>query len=64
MGLPVETRQADRECRKPLQLGGFLERFRYFDVTPTIGREYSNVNLKEWLEVRFQVLFGCSAFVY
>lgn len=44
---PEET-QAQTH-RKPLQLKGVLEDFSYFDVTPVIGREFSNVNLKEWL---------------
>lgn len=36
---------------KPLELTGVLEEFKQFDVTPSIGREYIDVNLKEWLEV-------------
>jgi hypothetical protein len=51
MSLPVEIRNAIPGHREPLKLGGFLEQFKCFDVTPTIGREYSGVNLKEWLEV-------------
>ncbi|MCJ1408932.1 hypothetical protein MMC19_003009 [Ptychographa xylographoides] len=50
MPLSVKIGQAISTHRKPLELGGFLEQFKYFDVTPTIGREYSEVNLKEWLE--------------
>ncbi|KAF2851520.1 taurine catabolism dioxygenase [Plenodomus tracheiphilus IPT5] len=35
--------------RKPLELKGVLDSFQSFDVTPVIGREFSNVNLKDWL---------------
>lgn len=36
--------------RAPLQLKGVLDQYKSFDVTPTIGREFSDVNLKEWLQ--------------
>lgn len=39
----------DEHVRKPLQLRGVLEQFKYFDVTPIIGREFQDVNLAEWL---------------
>ena len=35
--------------RVPLQLSGALEKFKYFDSTPVIGREYVDVDLAEWL---------------
>lgn len=35
--------------REPLQLKGVLDSFKSFDVTPVIGREFVDVNLKEWL---------------
>ncbi|MCJ1311351.1 hypothetical protein MMC25_005022 [Agyrium rufum] len=35
--------------KEPLKLSGALEQFKSFDVTPVIGREYSNANLAEWL---------------
>jgi hypothetical protein len=35
--------------REPLQLKGVLEQYESFDVTPVIGREFKDVNLKEWL---------------
>lgn len=35
--------------REPLQLKGVLDQYDSFDVTPIIGREFSNANLKEWL---------------
>ncbi|KAF1986878.1 taurine catabolism dioxygenase, partial [Aulographum hederae CBS 113979] len=36
--------------KEPLQLKGALDKFDFFDVTPIIGREYVEGNLKEWLE--------------
>ena len=36
--------------KEPLKLSGALNDFKFFDVTPVLGREYSEVNLKEWLE--------------
>ncbi|KAG7005246.1 hypothetical protein G7Y79_00021g051130 [Physcia stellaris] len=42
--------QANDEAPKtPLELKGVLDQFKSFDVTPIIGREYSNVDLSEWL---------------
>lgn len=35
--------------REPLQLKGALDSFKSFDVTPIIGREFVDVNLKDWL---------------
>lgn len=35
--------------REALQLKGVLEQYESFDVTPVIGREFKDVNLKEWL---------------
>ena len=35
--------------KAPLKLKGVLDEFKSFDVTPVIGREYSNVDLSEWL---------------
>jgi hypothetical protein len=32
-----------------MKLKGVLGQFKSFDVTPAIGREYENVNLKDWL---------------
>ena len=32
-----------------MKLKGILDQFKSFDVTPAIGREYENVNLKDWL---------------
>ena len=43
--------KTDSPLREPLKLKGVLEKFKHFDVTPCIGREYENVNLKEWLRV-------------
>ena len=36
--------------KEPLQLKGTLDQYDSFDVTPIIGREFPNANLKEWLE--------------
>ena len=36
--------------KKPPKLSGMLDRFKSFDVTPVIGREFPTANLKEWLE--------------
>jgi alpha-ketoglutarate-dependent taurine dioxygenase len=35
--------------QEPLKLSGALDSYKSFDVTPVIGREYSDVNLKDWL---------------
>ena len=35
--------------REPLQLKGALDKYESFDVTPVIGREFKDVDLKEWL---------------
>ncbi|KAG8161572.1 hypothetical protein KVR01_008559 [Diaporthe batatas] len=35
--------------REPLNLGGALDQFKSFDVTPVIGREFIDVDLAEWL---------------
>jgi hypothetical protein len=35
--------------REPLQLKGVLAQFKSFDVTPVIGREFVDVNLKNLL---------------
>lgn len=45
----TETPHVETQHRDPLKLSGVLDAFEYFDVTPTIGREFSGVNLKKWL---------------
>jgi len=35
--------------KEPLKLSGALDKYESFDVTPVIGKEFVNVNLKEWL---------------
>ncbi|KAL0943296.1 alpha-ketoglutarate-dependent sulfonate [Colletotrichum truncatum] len=35
--------------KEPLKLSGALDKFEHFEVTPIIGREYPNVDLKELL---------------
>lgn len=36
--------------KEPLKLSGALDQYKSFEVTPVIGREYPEANLKEWLE--------------
>jgi hypothetical protein len=36
--------------KEPLELKGVLDQYESFDVTPVIGREFKDVNLKEWLD--------------
>ena len=36
--------------KESLKLSGVLDQFKSFEVTPVIGREYPEANLKEWLE--------------
>jgi hypothetical protein len=35
--------------REPLKLKGVLDAYKSFEVTPVIGREFVDVNLKDWL---------------
>ncbi|KAH7010707.1 hypothetical protein B0J12DRAFT_733792 [Macrophomina phaseolina] len=35
---------------EPLKLSGVLDHYEYLDITPAIGREFPNADLKEWLE--------------
>ncbi|KAF1996008.1 TauD-domain-containing protein [Amniculicola lignicola CBS 123094] len=49
VGNAEETAPVATPAREPLQLKGILDQFKSFDVTPVIGREFSDVNLKEWL---------------
>ena len=41
---------ASFQHREPLQLKGVLDQYRSFDVTPTIGREFPEAQLTDWLE--------------
>lgn len=36
--------------KEPLKTNGLLDKYESFDVTPTIGREYPTINLKQLLE--------------
>ena len=36
--------------KAPLKLRGVLDKFKSFDVTPVIGREFPDANLAEWLK--------------
>ena len=44
-----EVPSSETQHREPLQLKGVLDKHESFDVTPIIGREFKDVNLKEWL---------------
>lgn len=51
----LNTKSADAPAhsqypREPLKLKGVLDQYKSFDVTPVIGREFVDVNLKDWLE--------------
>ena len=46
----VESKDTAKQThRAPLELKGALNHVQQFDVTPTIGREFVDVNLKDWL---------------
>jgi hypothetical protein len=49
-GAPNGVTDGTSMVREPLKLKGVLDQFKSFDVTPAIGREYENVNLKDWLK--------------
>ncbi|KAL8699433.1 MAG: hypothetical protein Q9224_001412 [Gallowayella concinna] len=49
-GQPQATKSYQSLTREPLQLKGALNRYQSFDITPVIGREFSNVDLAEWLQ--------------
>lgn len=44
-----QTRPAENIHKEPLQLKGVLHQFKSFDVTPVIGKEFPEVNLKSLL---------------
>lgn len=45
------TAAATTASAKPwLKSTGVLDQFEHFEVTPIIGREYSNVDIVEWLQ--------------
>jgi hypothetical protein len=44
-----QTRPADNNHKAPLKLKGVLDQFKSFDVTPVIGKEFPEVNLKSLL---------------
>jgi hypothetical protein len=46
----TETPEQSQYPREPLKLKGVLDQYKSFDVTPIIGREFVDVNLKDWLE--------------
>jgi hypothetical protein len=44
-----QTRPAENTHKEPLVLKGVLDQFKSFDVTPVIGKEFPEVNLKSLL---------------
>jgi hypothetical protein len=44
-----EESQKEWKPQAPLQLSGALDSYKSFDVTPIIGKEFVDVNLKDWL---------------
>ena len=50
-GVPDGTvKLSEAEGRAPLRLSGALNQFKSFNVTPIIGKEFPEANLREWLE--------------
>ncbi|KAI9686772.1 MAG: hypothetical protein M1822_002832 [Bathelium mastoideum] len=43
------TEEIQNDHRTPLELRGVLDSYQSFDLTPIIGREFVDVNLKDWL---------------
>jgi hypothetical protein len=44
-----QTKPVENVHKEPLKLSGALDKYESFDVTPVIGREFKEGNLKEWL---------------
>lgn len=40
---------AEPERQNPLALSGILDEYKSFDLTPTIGQEFPDANLVEWI---------------
>lgn len=49
-GNPAAAASTTASAKTWLKSSGFLDKFEYFEVTPVIGREYSNVDIVEWLQ--------------
>ncbi|KFY29468.1 hypothetical protein V491_00016, partial [Pseudogymnoascus sp. VKM F-3775] len=49
-GNPAAAASTTASAKPWLKSSGFLDKFEYFEVTPVIGREYSNVDIVEWLQ--------------
>lgn len=45
----LKSLSGSEQTKKPLKVKGVLEQFKYFDVTPILGREFQDVNLLQWL---------------
>lgn len=44
-----QAKPAEVTHKEPLKLSGALDQYKSFDVTPVIGKEFVEGNLKEWL---------------
>lgn len=49
-GKDAATAPATTSAKPWLRSTGILDQFDHFEVTPIIGREYSNVDIVEWLQ--------------
>lgn len=47
--VPDQVRPAENVRKEPLKLSGALDQYKFFEVTPVIGQEYVEGNLKDWL---------------
>lgn len=45
----LKTTPQHTQSKAPLQLSGVLDQFRSFEVTPTIGKEFPDASLADWL---------------
>ena len=49
-GIEADTLPSTNTLKKPLKLHGLLDKYRSFDVTPVIGKEFQDVDLAQWLK--------------
>lgn len=47
--LSLKSQTGSRYVREPLKYSGSLDKYKSFDVTPVIGREFSRVQLTDIL---------------
>lgn len=48
--------KAQTRCRKPLINSGSLDKFNHVDLTPVIGREFSGVQVTDFLQADQQLI--------